>query len=492
MELTTLLFTIFTGISLFIYYFIHRRLNYWKVRNVPHIEPEFFHGNARGVGKTISPGKFFKDMYFKLKNKGPVVGVYMYVEPMAIIMDLDLVKTILVKEFNTFPNRGLYHNEKDDPTSANLASIEDEQWKILRNKISPTFSSGKIKNMFPIVGEVADKMIERIEIDSKEKGSIEVKDILARFTTDVIGRVGFGIECNSLDDNTTKFYQIGLKAFSNINFFTRTLTSSYPDLARKLHIKTSDPEVAGFYKDIVEQTIKYRIDNNIQSNDFMSLLMKMMKDNSLTFNEVWSQSVVFFLAGYETSSTALNYCLYEMSQRKDICDKARESVKKALEKHNGELNYDAVNDMQYIEQCVNEALRKHPPANATRRIPREDFQVPNSKIVIEKGVHVIIPVWGIHFDPEIYPEPETYNPDRFTPEEVAKRHNMSFLPFGEGPRVCIGERFAMVEIKLALAKILMNFEFELDYSKTPVPMPYETKRLILTAAKGVFIKFRKI
>lgn len=104
----------------------------------------------------------------------------------------------------------------------------------------------------------------------------------------------------------------------------------------------------------------------------------------------------------------------------------------------------------------------------------------------------MIPIFGIHYDPEIYPEPEIFNPDRFSPDEVAKRHNFSFLPFGEGPRICIGARFAVVEAKLALAKILMNYELELDYSKTPVPMTYEPKRLILTAASGVFVNFKKI
>jgi cytochrome P450 family 6 len=99
---------------------------------------------------------------------------------------------------------------------------------------------------------------------------------------------------------------------------------------------------------------------------------------------------------------------------------------------------------------------------------------------------------GIHHDPSIYPEPLKFNPDRFAPEEVAKRHHYSFIPFGEGNRICIGERFALVEIKLALAKILVNFEFELDRTKTPVPLVYATKTLILTPASGIFINFRKI
>jgi cytochrome P450 family 6 len=352
MAVTAVLVSILAGLSLFIYYYISRRLSHWKRKDVPHIEPEFFYGNARGVNTTIFSGHFFRDMYFKLKDKGPLVGLYLFIEPVAMVVDLDLVKAVLVKDFNKLPNRDGYLNEKDDPVSANLAAVENDRWKVLRAKLTPTFTSGKIKMMFPIISDVTDKLIDKIAEESHNR-SIEVKDIHSRFTVDVIGKVAFGIECNSLDDSSTKFYQMGLKAFSSLTFLKRLLTTSYPEIAKSLHVRSSDPEVAGFYKDIVEQTIKYRMENNVQSNDFMSMLIKMMKENTLTFNEVWAQSVVFFLAGFETTATTLTYAIYAMAQRKDLQEKARESVKKVLEKYDGEFTYEAVNEMQYIEQCIN-------------------------------------------------------------------------------------------------------------------------------------------
>ncbi|KAL7015223.1 hypothetical protein ACKWTF_016353 [Chironomus riparius] len=492
MDLVTQILTLLIGFALFAYYLLHRRFTYWERRNVPHIKPEFIHGNSRGIGKDFSSGTFFKNMYNKLKGKGPLVGVYVSVMPMAIATDLDLIKTILVKDFDVFTNRGLYYNKEDDPTSAHLASVEDEEWKSLRNKITPTFTSGKMKMMFPIIVDVADRMVKAIAVESNQGESVEIKDVASRFTTDVIAEVAFGIECHSLEDKHSKLYKMGQKSFGDVSFWKRTLTGAYPDLARKLHVTTSNKEVVQFFENVIQQNIKYRQENNVQRNDFMSLLIKMMNESTLNYYEALAQSFVFFLAGYETSASTMTFCIYELAQHPEIQQKARESVIKVLEKHDGKFTYEAIADMQFVEQCVKEALRIHSPASGTRRIAKRDYKVPNTDIVIEKGMSVIIPANGIHFDPDIYPDPYKYNPDRFAPEEIAKRHNFSFLPFGEGPRVCIGERFAIVEIKLALAKVLTNYEFTLDHSKTPVPLEYLVNRLLLTPSTGINIFVNKL
>jgi cytochrome P450 family 6 len=283
------------------YLLLKKRFQYWQVRNVPCIEPELFYGNARGVSKTQHMSQFIKKSYTELKLLGPIGGIYIYVQRIAMLTDLDLIKNVLVKDFTNFPNRGTFYNEKDDPISANLVHLEDDAWRNLRHKITPTFTSGKLKFMFGTVAEVADRLIETIEKETKASGQLEVKDVLARFTTDVIGSTAFGIECNSLEDKNTKFYEIGLKAFSSFNFLKRAFMATFKDLARKLHMKSSNKEVREFYFDVVRKTIEYRENNpQVQRNDFMSLLIKMMKStgtDALTFNQVAAESVVFFLAG---------------------------------------------------------------------------------------------------------------------------------------------------------------------------------------------------
>jgi cytochrome P450 family 6 len=344
---------------------------------------------------------------------------------------LDIIKSILVKDFNVFPNRGIYFNEKDDPVSAHLFNIENDQWKNLRQKLSPTFTSGKLKMMFATIDEVSERLLKIFESNNV----VEIKDILARFTTDVIGSSAFGLECNSLENPNSEFYKIGTKLFNQpSNFFKRFMRNSYRDLARKMHIKQLASDISEFYLNITKETIEYREKNrNVQRQDFMNLLIEMKRDGILTTEQIAAQSFVFYLAGYETSSSTMTYCMYELAINEDIQEKARNSVIDVLKKYNNNFTYDAVAEMNYLECCVNETLRKYPVVPVLQRTSVREYEIPTMGVKIPKNQAISIPVYAIHHDPEIYPEPEKFKPERFEVKEVSKRHPMAFLPFGEGP-----------------------------------------------------------
>lgn len=126
------------------------------------------------------------------------------------------------------------------------------------------------------------------------------------------------------------------------------------------------------------------------------------------------------------------------------------------------------------------------------RIANEDYLIANTNIKIEKGTHIICSIYSIHNDPDIYPDPEIYDPDRFTIEEVRKRHPFSFIPFGEGQRSCVAPRYANTMLKIALVKILTNFEFKLDRTKTKVPLKMSPKKLVFWPNEEIVINFHKI
>lgn len=287
------------GLVALIYYLIYRKTQYFQSRGVPCVEPEFYYGNSRGIGRDYHLCELVKKLYLKLKAKGPVAGLYLYTNPALMIMDLDLVKQVLVKDFNNFPNRGRYFNSVDDPISAHLVNIEDEEWKSLRNKLTPTFTSGKIKMMFDIVSQLGDKLVETIEREvNKDNRALEVKSVFSRFTTDVIASCAFGIDSNSLDNQTSKFFEMGTKALGPRSFFKRNFFTNYRKLGNFLRVALNPRDVVDFYLGVVRGTIQHRKDNpQIQRNDFMTLLLN-LKNPELTFHQIAAQCNVFFTAGY--------------------------------------------------------------------------------------------------------------------------------------------------------------------------------------------------
>lgn len=283
------------------YYLVDRNLNHWNKQNIPHIKPEVIFGNSRGLSRDFHMSEFLRRMYSQLKAAGPICGIFIYFRTVAMATNLDLIRNILIRDFHIFPNRGRYFNERDDPLSAHLINIEDDEWRGLRHKLSPTFTSGKLKKMFDIGHQVADNLFNTIERDKNINGCLEIKDALARFATDFIASTAFGIDCNSLVHKDSKFHDMATKTFKSFSFLKRAFLMSYRELGRRLHMTITNKEAAAFYTEIVSRTIQKRIENpDEQRNDFMKLLME-LKDSSgqfsLTLNQIVAQSVVFLLAG---------------------------------------------------------------------------------------------------------------------------------------------------------------------------------------------------
>lgn len=283
-----------------IYYLWKRTFTYWERLGVHQFPIDSLRGNMKGVGKTRHFRDFAQEYYIKTKNLGlKFSGLYFLVKPTLMITDLDMIKNILVKDFNNFPNRGSYFNEKDDPLSAHLFNIEDDPWRNLRHKLTPAFTSGKLKMMFETISEVADRLLVAIDKQLESTGQLEVKDTLARFTTDVIGTTAFGLECNSLNDKDSKFYEMGTaKVNTPVSLIRRFVMGSFRELARYFHVKNNTDETIDFYMGITKETVEYREKNpSVTQQDFMKILVDMKKQNLLTVEQIAAQSFIFFLAG---------------------------------------------------------------------------------------------------------------------------------------------------------------------------------------------------
>lgn len=333
---------------------------YWKSKGVPcDDESSIPYGHLKGVGKTIQMYEIIKRMYDKHKSSGArFCGAYFFNRPAAILLDLDLVKSVFVKDFSNFDERNSYYNEVDDPISAHLFALDGEKWKKLRNKVTPTFSSGKIKFMFSTIVEVGQRLHDCLHEIVQQNDRVEIRELCSQFTTDVIGTCAFGIECNSLQDPNTEFRHYGrlITKKPRHSQFMRMFLRSFKNVGRMLHIKYVDDEISNFFTNLVRDTVEYRENNNVNRNDFMDSLIKLKnspdKENAITLNEIAAQTFIFFAGGFDTSSAALTFCLYELSLNPQIQAKARSVVREAFAKHNEQFTYEMLMDMPYIDQIL--------------------------------------------------------------------------------------------------------------------------------------------
>lgn len=294
------------------------------------------------------------DMYKQFPDS-PIIGFHMFFRPSVLIRDLNLIKCVQSTNFNHFQDRGMFYNEKDDPLSAILGTLNHDKWKPLRYKLTPAFSPTKIKQMFGKIKIVGDVLIKGLNEDIEIDDEVEIRDLFSRFTTDVIGRVTIGIECNTLN-SCTELREMARKAMQPyLKFPWNYFTIAYPNFSRWWGARKHPKEVSDFFVNVIDQTIQYRKENKETRDDYMQLLI----DADLTTNEIAALAFDLLSAGYSDSTSTLAYCLYELSLPKNnqIQDKAREEIRTVLEQHNGQLTYDVLHKMVYCDQIINGNFR---------------------------------------------------------------------------------------------------------------------------------------
>lgn len=343
-----------------LYFYVKRAYSYWERRGFAYIKPSIPYGN---IDSDEPIDLIIHELYKKLKGKGSITGLYLFHQPFGLLMDLDIIKRVTIKDFSYFQDRGLYYNERDDPLSAHLLSVTGEKWRNLRHKLTPTFTTGKMKFMFPTVINVANEFDSCLSdiIESSGGGiDMEIRELLLRFTTDTIGTCAFGIDCNSLRNPEAEFRVMGRKAVEEQKYSPTLLflISANQRLCNWLRVTITMDDVTKFFMDIVRETVDYRQKNNVKRNDFLDILIeqKNSESGSLTLNEIAAQVFLFFAAGFETSATTMTFAMHELMIRPDIQERAREEITAVLARHNGKLTYEAMGEMPYLDQVINGKL----------------------------------------------------------------------------------------------------------------------------------------
>jgi cytochrome P450 family 6 len=278
MDITTLLSILFSAAAVVLgalYLYLNVAFSYWRKRNIPYLKPIFPVGNLGDLlTRQKSMGGAYAEIYKKM-NRMKFGGVYLAHRPLFIIKDPDMIKNCLLKDFDYFHDHGFVFDEKIDPLTGNLFMLNGKKWKNLRSVLSPTFTSGKIKNMFRILVECGQGLKDFFSEHAKRKDVVEMKDIVARFTTDVIASCAFGIQCNCLKQPDAEFRQWGRRIVepSLMDRIVGMLYVLVPSIPIFLKLPLTPRGVSAFFRKVVKETIEFRMKNNVKRDDFMQLLI---------------------------------------------------------------------------------------------------------------------------------------------------------------------------------------------------------------------------
>uniref|UniRef100_A0A0A9XNR4 Putative cytochrome P450 6a20 n=1 Tax=Lygus hesperus TaxID=30085 RepID=A0A0A9XNR4_LYGHE len=490
MELTSSVAIGLSVLAVVLAYKLWKTINYFSDRNIPYVPGVWPFGSS--IKAALLKRNFaseWDDIYHKLAPH-KIGGFFLYGKPFVMVRDPEFIHRVYATDFSHFVDRGFTVDEKKDPLDGHLFFMSGEKWKYLRSKLSPIFTSGKLKWMFDQMKGSSDKFVNAFDRGISFGKDTCLKEDFARFTTDVISSCAFGIESNAMGDPDSKMREMGKKFFEpkGSEIFKFLARIACPAVLAVFKIKTTSLEITNFFVDLVKQTMNHRINTGYVRKDFIQLLLELKEKGHVEVDKVEqrnedyvaeqnslvnglngssqqkevitlddeilaAQLFVFFIAGFETTASTLHNMTYLLSVNQSSQDKAREEARKCFEKY-GDFTYDSLKDLHYIDNCISETLRLLPPVPGNFRICTKEYTFPDGTH-LEKGQAVSLPTLSMHYDSKYFPDPEKFIPERFD----GSIEKGTYAPFGDGPRICIGKRFAEVEIKLTLAKLLLRYKF---------------------------------
>ncbi|XP_052750885.1 cytochrome P450 6B5-like [Galleria mellonella] len=463
-----------------LYLYTSRHYKYWEQRGIKHDKPLPFVGNNIQfylMQKSVT--QIAENVYWKYPNE-KVVGFYRASMPELVIRDPDIIKRVLITDFGYFYPRGINHKTVVEPLMRNLFFADGDLWRLLRQRMTPAFTSGKLKAMFPLIVERAEKLQARLAKSAAAGRSLDARDLMARYTTDFIGACGFGLDADSLNEEDSAFRKLGAKIFKFTlrDIFVGMLKEMFPDTFKHLkYLARLEEEFIQFVREI----LKHRIANPSNRNDFIDLMLECQRKGtikgesiekvksdgtpeltSLELDDILiaAQVFVFFAAGFETSSSATSYTLHQLAYNPQVQKKVQEEIDRVLAKHDNKLSYDAIKEMEYLEWTFKEGMRMFPSLGFLIRKSARKYTFPEINLPIDEDIVVIIPVQALHNDPQYFENPDEFRPERFHPDNFKNIHKFVYLPFGDGPRSCIGERLGVMQSLAGLAAVLSRFTVE--------------------------------
>ncbi|KAJ8675054.1 hypothetical protein QAD02_010840 [Eretmocerus hayati] len=448
------------------------------------------------------------------KTYYPITRIWAIKSVMYFVRHPDDVEIILMS--NKTINKGWIYEYFECWLKTGLLTSSGAKWKQRRKILTPAFHFAIVKKYMEVVQEQTENLIKKLREDGNEEMVENLTSFCSKYTLNVVAETAMGVALNKMDSKTIDEFTGAVHGIGD--YFIRRIVKPYItdwslkvmpflDISRKrnkclgiLHRFTDKmiQERRNYHERTGYEYLQQFTDNPDESVDgrymvkrrrlaMLDLLLAAERDGLIDDEGIREEVDTFTFEGHDTTATAMAFLLKLLSENKGAQDLARAEVLDVMKKNGGKIEISDLSELNYLDRCVKEGLRLYPSVSHINRRLVEDVKLKNA--FLPKGADVALSFYDLHRDPNFWEDPEKFDPDRFLPENVRKRHPFAYVPFSAGPRNCIGQKFAMSVMKFFVASILGNFYLEPVGKLSEIKLSVD---LVIRTSKPIYVKFVKI
>uniref|UniRef100_A0A147BMP3 Putative cytochrome p450 cyp3/cyp5/cyp6/cyp9 subfamily protein n=1 Tax=Ixodes ricinus TaxID=34613 RepID=A0A147BMP3_IXORI len=373
-----------------------------------------------------------------------------------------------------------------------MLNTPEEEWKATRTMMSPVFTTSRLKAMIPKIVATSNKFCTRLLLEGEKKAAVEISGMFESSAMDTTAALVYSLDLNTHENLDHPLVKCCKGFFGNLGGWRMILLFIMSRVFKLLPFEFPSKKGTEYVKEFTRHMAHQRCASKEKFEDVLQLCLDAVmsgrspdnfKISESEIEDIAAQCMLFFVAGSDSVTVTLIWTAYCLALYPECQEKVIEEIDNAV-KQSG-VTYESLKDMPYLEAAISESLRLYTLDSLLMRRCTQETSVAGIKV--HPGMSIEIPIHGMHRDPEFFPEPDCFKPERFLPENKEALVPYTYQAFGAGPRNCVGQRMGMLQAKATLACLLQKIEFQ-RCSETQVPLKLQARSLALQSTEPVKLR----